>query len=139
MSELPYSDIALVLTTSPTVAMNAYTAIREHYRLSQEQWARAFGVARSTVSAWESSEAHPPPVAVGAYRKLQEPLRRGDYAAVQNTRAHLLAIAEQAEHEADRLNRGRLEETALGKVVAVSAAAIAIGMLLAYLFEDKKR
>ena len=119
--------------------MNAYTATREHYRLSQEQWARAFGVARSTVSAWESGEAQPPPVAVGAYRKLQEPLRRGDYTAIETTRAQLLAIADQAEREAERLNRSRLEESALGKVIAVSAAAIAIGMLLAYLFEDKKR
>ncbi len=119
--------------------MNAYAATREYYRLSQEQWARAFGVARSTVSAWEGGETHPPPVVLGAYRKLQEPLRRGDYAAIEATRAQLLAIAEQAEGEAERLNRGRLEESTLVKVVAVSAAAVAIGMLLAYLFEDKKR
>jgi transcriptional regulator with XRE-family HTH domain len=118
--------------------MNAYTATRAHYRLSQDQWARAFGVARTTISAWESGEAHPPPVAVGAYRKLQEHLRRGDYAAVESTRAQLLAIADQAERAADRLNRSRLEEPSLGKVIAVSAAAVAIGMLLAYLFEDEK-
>ncbi|MCC7137899.1 MAG: helix-turn-helix domain-containing protein [Planctomycetes bacterium] len=118
--------------------MSAFTETREHYRLSQEQWARAFGVARSTVSAWEGGQAQPPPVVLGAYRKLQEPIRRGDHAGIEATRGHLLMIAQQAEREAGRLNRGRLEESPLVKVVAVSAAAIAIGMLLAYLFEDKK-
>jgi transcriptional regulator with XRE-family HTH domain len=119
--------------------MNAFAQTRDHYRLSQEQWARAFGVARSTVSAWEGGEALPPPVLVGAYRKLQEPLVRGDLASLEASRAHLLHIGDEAEQEAARLNRARAATNSLVTVVAVTAAAVAIGLLLAFLFENDKK
>jgi hypothetical protein len=105
--------------------MNAFAQTRDHYRLSQEQWARAFGVARSTVSA--------------SYRKLQEPLLRGDLASLEASRAHLLQIGEEAEQEAARLNRARAATNSLVTVVAVTAAAVAIGLLLAFLFENDKK
>lgn len=118
-------------------AMNTLASTREHYRLSQEQWARVVGAARSTVSAWESGVAEPPPAVLAAYRKLQELIRRGDHAQIEATREHLLGIVARAEREAERLNRGRLGDSPLVKLVAVSAAAIAIGMLLGYLFRDE--
>ncbi|MBL9086005.1 MAG: helix-turn-helix domain-containing protein [Planctomycetia bacterium] len=116
--------------------MSTLSSTREHLRLSQEQWARLMGVARSTVSAWEGGVAEPPPAVLAAYRKLQELLQRGNFAEIEATREHLLGIVARAEREAERLNRGRLGSSPVVKLVAVSAAAIAIGLLLGYLFRD---
>jgi transcriptional regulator with XRE-family HTH domain len=119
--------------------VNPFVATRERYRLTQEQWARSFGVARSTVSAWESALAQPPPAVLAAYRRLQEPILRGDLAAIESTRDRLLRLADEAEREAARLNRERAAAERPMDVVAVGAAALALAMLLAYLFDEGGR
>jgi transcriptional regulator with XRE-family HTH domain len=116
--------------------MSMLSSTRDPLRLGQEQWARLMGVARSTVSAWEGGIAEPPPAVLAAYRKLQELIQRGDFAEIEATRKHLLGIVARAEREAERLNRGRLGSSPVVKLVAVSAAAIAIGLPLGYLFRD---
>jgi len=113
-----------------------YATTRAHYRLSQEQWARAFGVSRSSVSAWELGRIAPPPAAQAAYRQLQEPLLQGDLTALEHWRGRLLAIADEAQREADRLNRVRARGNGLVKAVLVTGAALAIAKLLGELFKD---
>jgi transcriptional regulator with XRE-family HTH domain len=118
--------------------VNAYAAIREHHRMTQAEWALAFGVARSTISAWELDEAIPPPVVQGAYRKLQQPILDGDLARLDANRAFLLDIAGRAAAEADRLNRERAAAAGTTKLLAVTAAAVAIGLLLAHLYSKDR-
>lgn len=118
---------------------NPFAVTREHYRLSQDQWAKAFGVARSTISAWEMGEALPPPVAQGAYRKLQEPIWRGDLASLERTRQALLQVGDRAQQEAERLNRGQAQGSELVRLIKITAAALALGLLFATLFKEEAR
>jgi len=118
---------------------NAYAETRARYRLSQSAWARAFGVSRSSVSAWELGRVPPSPAAQAAYRQLQEPILAGDLHRVEHWRGRLLSIAEEAEREAERLNRKRAAGDGLIKVVVVTAAALAIAKLLGELFGDDEK
>jgi len=117
---------------------SAYAATRAHYRLSQEQWAQAFGVSRSSVSAWELGRVPPPPAAQAAYRKLQEPILRSDLGGIEHWRERLLAIADEAQTEAEKLNRARGRRgNGLVKAIVVTAAALAIAKLLGELFGEE--
>lgn len=118
---------------------SAYAATRAQYRLSQEQWARAFGVSRSSVSAWELGRVPPPPAAQAAYRQLQEPIFQEDLRRIEHWRERLLNIATEAQREAERLNRARASVDGLVKAVLVTAAALAIAKLLGELFGDDKK
>ncbi len=115
---------------------NAYARTRSHYRLSQEQWALAFGVSRTSVSAWERGRVPPSPAAQAAYRRLQDPIARGDLVRVEHWRRRLTEIPEEAEGEAERLNRARAHGNDLVQIIPVTPAALAIAGLLAELFRE---
>lgn len=116
--------------------MNEFAQIRERYRLHQAEWAAAFGVSRSAVSSWETGGTLPPAAALAAYRRLQDPIRRGDLHAIEEIRGELLAIGRRAADEAERMNRARGTGPTWVDVIAVTAGAVAIGLLLGYLFRD---
>ena len=116
---------------------NPFAATRQHYRLSQAEWARSFGVSRSSVSAWELGRVPPPPAAQAAYRQLQEPILQNDLGLVEHWRQRLISIADEAEGEAERLNRSGRRGSGLVKAVVVTAATLALALLLSELFKDK--
>jgi len=119
------------------VTTNPYAATRAQFRLSQAEWATAFGVSRSTVSAWELGRVLPSPAAQAAYRQLQVPILQGDLHQVADWRERLLNIGEEARQEAERLNRERAGG-GLIKAVVVTAAALAIAKLLGELFKEDR-
>jgi len=116
-------------------SLTVYRQIRDMYRLTQEEWARAFGVSRPTISVWESGTNQPPPAAQAAYRKLQDPIRTGDLHELERLRAEVIASAARAQKEARRLNRASPKGD-LTKLLAVGVGAVAIGLLLAALFSE---
>ena len=113
--------------------MLAYGQIRDIYRLTQNELSRALGVSRTTVSMWESGASTPPPAVQAAYRKLQEPIRKGDLVGVERLRGAVLSTADRAAKEARRLNRASPAE-GLTEILKIAAGAVAIGLLLAALF-----
>lgn len=58
-------------------AENPVTAARTALQMNQTDFARALGVAQSTVSRWESGEVEFGPLAKRAVEKLVEELRPG--------------------------------------------------------------
>ena len=113
-----------------------YRQIRDWYRLTQQELARALGVSRATVSTWESETSTPPQAVQAAYRKLQEPIRTGDLFKLERFRKAVMSAADQAAKEAKRLNRAS-PKGGLTKLLALGAGAAAIGLLLAALFSEK--
>ena len=115
---------------------SVYRQIRDWYRLTQQELARALGVSRATVSTWESETSTPPHAVQAAYRKLQEPIRTGDLFKLERYRNAVMGAAERAAKEAKRLNRAS-SKGGLTKLLAIGAGAAAIGLLLAALFSEK--
>lgn len=68
---------------------------------------------------------------------MQEPILQNDLGLVEHWRQRLIMIADEAERDAERLNRSGGRGSGLVKAIVVTAASLALAKLLGELFEDR--